>query len=105
MSLPPVGSLFAIDNRRYEAQLEKDWQYILVDSDAKVLVVATEAIYEKVKNYPGKVSWESRLGLLIVSVLVVCGRQFLMRDTMFGMWLLTTIFVLAHTNRWARLRV
>ena len=56
MSLPPVGSFFAIDNRRYEAQLEKDWQYILVDSDAKVLVVATEAIYEKVKNYPGKVS-------------------------------------------------
>lgn len=40
---------------RYEAQLEKDWHYILNDSDAKVLVVATEAIYEKVKDYPGKV--------------------------------------------------
>ena len=41
---------------RYEAQLEKDWQHILIDSDAKVLIVATEAIYEKVKDYPGKVS-------------------------------------------------
>ncbi len=36
--------------------MEKDWTYILEDSDAKVLIVATEAIYEKVKNYPGKVS-------------------------------------------------
>lgn len=36
--------------------MEKDWTYILEDSDAKVLVVATEAIYEKVKDYPGKVS-------------------------------------------------
>ena len=35
--------------------MEKDWTYILEDSDAKVLIVATEAIYEKVKNYPGKV--------------------------------------------------
>jgi len=39
----------------YEAQMEKDWTYILEDSDAKVLIVATEAIYEKVKNYPGKI--------------------------------------------------
>ena len=35
--------------------MESDWLHILEDSDAKVLVVATEAIYEKVKNYPGKV--------------------------------------------------
>ena len=40
---------------RYEAQMEKDWKYILEDSDSKVLVVATEAIYEKCKDYPGKV--------------------------------------------------
>lgn len=40
---------------RYEAQLEKDWTYILDDSDAKLLIVATEAIYEKCKDYPGKV--------------------------------------------------
>lgn len=36
--------------------MEKDWTYILEDSDAKVLVVATEAIYEKVKGYIGKVN-------------------------------------------------
>lgn len=41
---------------RYEAQLEKDWKYIIEDSDSKVLVVATEAIYNKVKDYVGKVS-------------------------------------------------
>jgi hypothetical protein len=40
---------------RYEAQMEKDWLYILNDSDAKLLIVATEAIYEKCKHYPGKV--------------------------------------------------
>jgi long-subunit acyl-CoA synthetase (AMP-forming) len=40
---------------RYEAQLEKDWHYILGDSDSKLLIVATEAIYEKVKDYVGKV--------------------------------------------------
>ena len=39
----------------YEAQLEKDWKYILEDSDARVLVVATEAIYQQCKDYPGKV--------------------------------------------------
>lgn len=39
----------------YEAQMEKDWKYIIEDSDAKVLVVANESIYQKIKNYPGKV--------------------------------------------------
>jgi long-subunit acyl-CoA synthetase (AMP-forming) len=46
---------------RYEAQLEKDWHYILGDSDSKLLIVATEAIYEKVKDYVGKVSAEFAL--------------------------------------------
>ncbi len=39
----------------YEAMLEKDWQYIIQDSDSKVLIVATEKIYEQVKDYAGKV--------------------------------------------------
>lgn len=39
----------------YEAQLEKDWEYITTDSDAKILIVSTEAIYKQVKDYPGKV--------------------------------------------------
>lgn len=35
---------------RYEAQQEKDWKYIIEDSDSKVLVVATDTIYQKVKD-------------------------------------------------------
>jgi len=39
----------------YEAQLEKDWEYIINDSDSKVVVVANEKIYEKVKEYINKI--------------------------------------------------
>lgn len=38
----------------YEAQLPKEWKYILNDSRAVVLIVSTEAIYEQVKDYPGQ---------------------------------------------------
>jgi long-subunit acyl-CoA synthetase (AMP-forming) len=34
----------------YEAQLEKDWKYIVDDSDAKLLLVANEKIFEKCQN-------------------------------------------------------
>ncbi len=33
----------------YESQLEKDWEYILTDSRTKVVIVANEEIYGKVK--------------------------------------------------------
>ncbi len=39
----------------YENQLEKDWQYILSDSGAKVLLTSTYPIYELTRDYPGKV--------------------------------------------------
>lgn len=39
----------------YEAQLEKDWKYVVNDSDSKVVIASTEAIYEQVKDYAGKV--------------------------------------------------
>ena len=39
----------------YEAQLEEDWKYIINDSDAKLALVATEKIYEKVSTMVGKV--------------------------------------------------
>jgi long-chain acyl-CoA synthetase len=39
----------------YEAQLEKDWKYIINDSDAKLAIVATDRIYEKVAGMVGKV--------------------------------------------------
>ncbi len=39
----------------YEAQLEKEWQFILKDCDAKVLLVSTHAIYQKTKDYPSSI--------------------------------------------------
>src|SRR5262245_52871859 len=39
----------------YECQLEKDWEYIVRDSQAKVLFVSTPAIFEKTKGLPAKV--------------------------------------------------
>jgi long-chain acyl-CoA synthetase len=39
----------------YEAQLPKEWQYILKDSDAVALIVSAESIYEQVKDWPGQV--------------------------------------------------
>lgn len=35
----------------YEAQTEKDWRFIIRNSDAKLLIVATEAIHEKTRSY------------------------------------------------------
>jgi long-chain acyl-CoA synthetase len=37
----------------YEAQLEKDWEYIVADSEAKVLIVATRAILERTRPFLG----------------------------------------------------
>jgi len=34
----------------YEAQLDKEWQYILNDSDAKVVLVATESIKRRIES-------------------------------------------------------
>jgi long-chain acyl-CoA synthetase len=39
----------------YEAQLEKDWKYIIEDSGAKMIIAATEKVYDKVKSYVGTV--------------------------------------------------
>ncbi len=36
----------------YESQLAKDWEFILKDCEANLLIVANEGIYEKVKDYP-----------------------------------------------------
>lgn len=35
----------------YQVQAEKDWKYIVTDSEAKLIITATEAIYEKTKSY------------------------------------------------------
>ena len=39
----------------YEAQMEKDWRYIITDSDTKLILAANEAIYQKVATYAGTV--------------------------------------------------
>jgi long-chain acyl-CoA synthetase len=55
----------------YEAQLESDWTYIIKDSDAKVLIVSTEAIYNVVKNYVDKVCRPVKQFLLLGSSFMI----------------------------------
>mmetsp|Transcript_5137 Transcript_5137/g.7857 ORF Transcript_5137/g.7857 Transcript_5137/m.7857 type:complete len:666 (-) Transcript_5137:128-2125(-) len=46
-----VNSLGAQVIPMYEAQQEKDWKYIIEDSEAEVLLVATERIYDITSRY------------------------------------------------------
>jgi hypothetical protein len=39
----------------YEAQAEKDWKFIINDSDSKLVLVANERAYEKAEHYIDKV--------------------------------------------------
>jgi long-chain acyl-CoA synthetase len=39
----------------YEAQLEKDWEFILRDSEARVLIVSRDEIYARTKDFPSRV--------------------------------------------------
>jgi hypothetical protein len=41
---------------RYEAQLESDWQHILKDSGAKMLLVGTKTILDRTRDYVNKVA-------------------------------------------------
>jgi long-chain acyl-CoA synthetase len=38
----------------YEAQAEKEWQFILADCEAKVLLASTQAIFQRVRDWPQK---------------------------------------------------
>ena len=40
----------------YEAQLERDWRYIVTDSDSKMVISANNTIHKVVAQYVGKVS-------------------------------------------------
>jgi hypothetical protein len=40
----------------YEAQLDKDWQYIIEDSGAKLIIAGTDAVYNRTKGFVSKVS-------------------------------------------------
>ncbi|MGZ3417863.1 MAG: AMP-dependent synthetase/ligase [Polyangiales bacterium] len=50
-----VYSLGAVWVPMYEAQLEKEWQFIINDCGAKALLVSTQPIYQKTKDWVGKV--------------------------------------------------
>lgn len=39
----------------YEHQLAQDWEFILRDSDAKLLIASTRSIYDSVKDWPDKI--------------------------------------------------
>jgi long-chain acyl-CoA synthetase len=39
----------------YESQLEKDWEFIIRDSELKVLFAANSVILQKVKDFPSKI--------------------------------------------------
>jgi long-chain acyl-CoA synthetase len=48
----------------YESQLEKDWEYVVLDSELKVLFASTSAIFEKVKDLPAKVATLKHVALI-----------------------------------------
>src|SRR5438105_6875183 len=50
-----VYGLEAVYVPMYEAQAEKEWQFILKDCEAKALLVSTQAIYAKVRDYKSKI--------------------------------------------------
>ncbi len=39
----------------YETQMTKEWEYIIRDCGAKVLLVANETIYEQTRNFPNQI--------------------------------------------------
>lgn len=66
VSFYAVNSLGAQVVPMYEAQSEKDWTYILTDSEAKLVIVANEGIHDKLKPHIGK------LGRLEAVVVMDC---------------------------------
>src|SRR6476620_2808833 len=49
----------------YESQLEKDWEYVVRDSELKVLFASTSAIFERVKGMPAKVPTLKHVALIL----------------------------------------
>src|SRR5216684_7076599 len=49
----------------YESQLEKDWEYVVRDSELKVLFAATPAIYDRTKGLLGKVPTLKHVALIV----------------------------------------
>jgi long-chain acyl-CoA synthetase len=55
----------------YEAQKESDWQYIIKDSEAKVILAASDKIYAQIEPYMNTVL----LSFLLTSSLPLSGGQ------------------------------
>ena len=72
----------------YEAQLEKDWRYIVVDSEAKLIIAASDKIYDVVEEYIGKVRMCVRHVSQYVSLFI--------RMTVSHMYLYTYIYPCSH---------
>jgi long-chain acyl-CoA synthetase len=49
----------------YESQLDKDWEFIVRDSELKVLFVANRAILEKTKAFPSKIPSLKHIALML----------------------------------------
>lgn len=84
MPLVQVVALYAANSigaqlvPMYEAQLLKDWQYIIEDSGARLVLVGPETIYEKVKGFVGSVRCRRQpyvAGCVIMLCLVAAGWQ------------------------------
>jgi long-chain acyl-CoA synthetase len=60
-----VYGLGAVIVPMYESQLEKDWSFIVRDSELKVLFVANEAILEKTKGFPAQIPSLKHLALIL----------------------------------------
>ena len=56
-----VNSVGGVVVPMYEAQREKDWRYIVNDSESKLVVVANDSIYEKTKGYINNVGKVKRI--------------------------------------------
>lgn len=49
----------------YEAQSEKDWLYIIKDSEAKLILAATESVYKKTSEYANNVT-NNNINILLI---------------------------------------
>lgn len=59
----------------YEAQAEKDWKFIINDSESKLVLVATDRAYEKAEHYIGKVPLSLSLSRCLSKLSLLVGES------------------------------
>jgi long-chain acyl-CoA synthetase len=60
-----VYGLGAVIVPMYESQIEKDWEFIVRDSELKLLFVASSAIADKVKDFPSKIPTLKHIAVIV----------------------------------------